>query len=395
MIEVKTRKIAARESASASAKRDRSPKWEGAEEWTGAEFGRRYREAMSYYNLEHTGRELKSKVIDWMGRNDYNRDQIQAFKDTKDWRCSVVMGGIASCLLRGMPESRPDFNGGRNTAEWLRNAIATAVEEGKEDEVPVVEVKKTMTAVPEPTIQDKIRDQAVKLSEDIDYAIDSWIVDSEGFDPKAYKILSMLRGRGCKAQQARYIKSFFQRGHDELMELASGNADEQLREAYSRHARKNVRKLIEFYQIVLTACDQIAAEAKVIKKPRARKVKPAEDLAKRVKFKVSDDKLGITSVPPAQLVRAQAAVVYNTKTRKLGLYHAANSEGFGIKGTTIINFTEKSFQKTLRKPAVELKEFKEQNTQKRVETWFGKIKTTETVLTGRLNEDVVILKVFK
>jgi hypothetical protein len=72
-----------------------------------------------------------------------------------------------------------------------------------------------------------------------------------------------------------------------------------------------------------------------------------------------------------------------------------SSEGFGIKGTTITNFTEKSFQKTLRKPAVELKEFREQNTQKRVETWFGRIKTTETVLTGRLNEDVVILKVFK
>jgi len=393
MTEVKTRKIAARESAGAASKRDRSPKWDGATEWTGSEFGRRYREAMSYYNLEHTGRELKAKVIDWMGRNGYDRDQIREFKDTKDWRCSVVMGAIASCLLRGMPESRPDFNGGRNTAEWLRNAIATAVADGKEDEVPVIEVKKV--AAPEPTIQEKIRDQAVKISEDIDYTIDSWIVDSEAFDPKAYKVLNMLRGKGCKAQQARYIKSFFQRGHDELMDLASGNADEQLREAYSRHPRKNIRKLIEFYQSVLAACDQIAAEAKVIKKPRARKVKPAEELVKRVKFKVSDDKLGITSIPPAQLIRAQSAIVFNSKTRKLGLYYATNSEGFGIKGTTITNFTEKSFQKTLRKPAVELKEFKEQNTQKRVETWFGKIKTTETVLTGRLNEDVVILKVFK
>jgi hypothetical protein len=393
MTEVKTRKIAAKESASAAAKRDRSPKWDGAVEWTGAEFSRRYREAMSYYNLEHTGRELKSKVIDWMGRNGYDRDQIREFKDTKDWRCSIVMGAIASCLLRGMPESRPDFNGGRNTAEWLRNAIANAVADGREDEVPVVEVKKV--AAPEPTIQEKIRDQAVKISEDIDYTIDSWIVDSEAFDPKAYKVLNMLRGKGCKAQQARYIKSFFQRGYDELLELASGNADEQLREAYSRHARKNIRKLIDFYESVLTACDQIAAEAKVIKKPRARKVRPAEDLVKRVKFKVSDDKLGIASIPPAQLVKAQTAVVYNTKTRKLGLYYAINSEGFGIKGTTLTNFTEKSFQKTLRKPDVQLKEFKDQNTQKRIETWFSKIKTTETMMNGRMNEDVIILKVFK
>jgi hypothetical protein len=72
-----------------------------------------------------------------------------------------------------------------------------------------------------------------------------------------------------------------------------------------------------------------------------------------------------------------------------------SSEGFGIKGTTLTNFTDKSFQKTLRKPAVELKEFKDQNTQKRMETWFSKIKTTETTMNGRMNEDVIILKVFK
>jgi hypothetical protein len=72
-----------------------------------------------------------------------------------------------------------------------------------------------------------------------------------------------------------------------------------------------------------------------------------------------------------------------------------SSEGFGIKGTTITNFTEKSFQKTLRKPDIQLKEFKEQNTQKRVETWFSKIKTTETAMNGRMNEEIVLLKIFK
>jgi hypothetical protein len=50
----------------------------------------------------------------------------------------------------------------------------------------------------------------------------------------------------------------------------------------------------------------------------------------------------------------------------------------------------------LRKPPEQLKEFKEQNTQKRFETWFSKsVKTTETLLNGRFNEDTIILKVFK
>ena len=181
-----------------------------------------------------------------------------------------------------------------------------------------------------------------------------------------------------------------------MLELASGNADEQLREGYKHNTRKNVNKLIQFYESIASACEQIAAEAKVLKKVRPKKIKPAEDLVKKLKFRVSDDKLAITSVPPAQMVRAQGVVVYNTKNRKIGYYVSTTSEGFGVKGTSLTNFTAKSLQKTLRKPVEQLKEFKEQNTQKRFETWFTKsVKTTETVLNGRFGEDVVILKVFK
>ena len=180
-----------------------------------------------------------------------------------------------------------------------------------------------------------------------------------------------------------------------MLELASGDADEQLREAYSHVSKKNIKKLIDFYESIMTACDQIAAEAKLNKKPRAKKSVPAEKVVAKLKFKASDDKLGVTSVPPAQLVGAQGAIVYNTKTRKIGVYTALNSNGLTVKGTTIGNFTEKSTQKTLRKPEVQLREFKDQNTQRRIETWIKNIKATEIQLNGRLNADTMILKVFK
>jgi len=245
------------------------------------------------------------------------------------------------------------------------------------------------------TIQDRIREQAVTMSDEIDAAIDSWIVDPEAFNPKDIKLVNLLRGKGAKAAQARYIKSFFARGLAELQELASGDADEQLREGYKHVSRKNVKKLIEFYEGVAQACEQIAAEAKVLKKPRAKKIVPADKLVAKVKFKTVDDKLGIVSVPLVGLIGAQSAVVFNTKSRKLGIYVARTSAGLSVKGTTITDFTEKSFQKTLRKPAEQIKEFKEQNTQRRVEAWFGKIKAMETVMNGRMSEDIVLLKVFK
>jgi hypothetical protein len=111
---------------------------------------------------------------------------------------------------------------------------------------------------------------------------------------------------------------------------------------------------------------------------------------------LSDTKLGITSAPPATIIGAQGVVVYNTKTRKIGYYIAKTSAGLSVKNSSITEFTEKSMQKTLRKPPEQIKDFKEQNTQKRFETWFAKsVKTTETVMNGRFSEDIVILKVYK
>ena len=258
----------------------------------------------------------------------------------------------------------------------------------------VIEQKKS--SAPVITIQDRIREQAIDMAADIESAIESFQIAPNDFDPKAFKMINMLRGKSCKAAQARYIKSFYEKDYAELLELASGNADEQLREGYQHYARKNVRKIIEFYENVMTACDQIAAEAKVLKKPRAKKVKPAEELVKKLKFKISDDKLGISSVPATGIIGAQLVAVYNVKTRKIGIYHSRTSDGLSVKGTKITNFTEKSFQKTLRKPDTQMKELKNLNTQKRVEDWFVKsVKTTEIKLNGRINPDIMILKVFK
>jgi hypothetical protein len=381
-----------------SAKRDPSPKWEGSQEWSGEQFSRQFRFAMDYYRMETSIKDLKPKIIEWMTKQGYDKNTVSAFKKTKDSRCSMTVAAVAACQLKGMPEVHPAFNKGRNTAEWLKTEIAKIIEQGQNDvdETEGSEAKTPKTAESySPTIQDRLRETAGQMNEEIDYAIDSWISDPESFDPKAFKMVSLLRGKGAKAAHARIIKSFYLKGQNELLELAGGNPNDQLREAYRHVSRRNVKKLIEFYASIMAACDQIAAEAKVLKKPRAKKVKPAEELVSKLKFKAIDDKLGVVSVPAAGIIGAQAAVVYNSKTRKLGIYIAKSSAGLNVKGTSIIDFTEKSFQKTLRKPAEQIKEFKEQNTQKRAIDWFSKIKSTDTILNGRINAEVMILKVYK
>lgn len=377
--------------------RDMSPKWDGADEWTGDVFTAHFRRSMEWYRLESSVKDLKPKLVEWMNMNGYDKADSNIIRKTKDKYFSGTLVGVAACLVKGMPEIHAGFNKGRDTAAWLRAEIEKvkltgAADLDEDEDAPKVE----KVAVYIPNIQERLRESAGEMSQELDYAIDNFIMDPDTFDPKAIKIVNLLRGKGAKAAHARYIKGFFKRGQDELLELASGNADDQLREGYKHLPRKNVKKLIEFYDSIMAACDQIAAEAKVLKKPRAKKVKPAEQIVSKLKFCVKDDKLGIVSTPPAQIINASGVVVYNVKTRKIGYYIANSSAGLGVKGTSLTDFTDKSFQKTLRKPPEQIKEFKEQNTQKRFETWFTKsVKTTETTLNGRFNEDTVILKVYK
>jgi hypothetical protein len=296
-----------------------------------------------------------------------------------------------------MPAVHPGFNNGKNTAQWLGAEISKVINEGKDDideEALAAEKVETKSTVPVVTIQDRMREAAGAMSEELDAAIDNWITDPEAFNPKEFRIVSLLRGKGAKAAHSRFIKNYFTRGHAELLELSSGSADDQLREAYKHVSRKNVKKLIDFYESIMLACEQITAEAKVLKKPRAKKIKPAEQVVAKLKFLIKDDKLGIVSVPPAGLIGAQSAVVYNVKTRKIGVYLSKSSAGLGVKGTSLTDFSEKSFQKTLRKPAEQIKALLAGG-KPAARKYFKDIKATDTKFNGRGTENIIILRAGK
>jgi hypothetical protein len=375
------------------AAKDLSPKWDGHETMTADQFNRHFRLSMDYYRLEHSGKDLKPRVINWMSANSYTKDQIKAFKDTKDNRCNLTMGAVAANLLRGMPPVRADFNEGRNTAQWLGNAISKVVEEGKYDEVEgedgAVEVK---PAVIQPSIQERLRDAAARMTEEIEDALEAFASDPEAFDPKAFKLLNLLRGKQAKAAHARVIKDFYIRQHDELVEAAQGKC-EQLKEAYSHLSKANLKKITLFYSEILSACDMLAQEAKVNRAPRKTKAKPVEKIIAKLKFLKQDDKLKVVSINPADIVGAKELWIFNTKTRKLGKYVATEFAELTVKGTSIVNFDEiKSVQKTLRKPEEQLKEFKAAG-KVQLRKFLEDIKAVDIKLNGRINEDTILLKI--
>ena len=372
--------------------KDHSPVWEGSETMDADQFMRHFHSAMGYYRLEFSGKDLKPAVIKWMTGVGCTKEDIAAFKKTKDNRCNVTMGAIASCLLRGMPTVRADFNKGRDTAAWLRNEIVQIVEQGKDDidEDAVIEVKPT---VAQPSIQDRVREAAYRMTEEIEDALEGFQADPENFDPKAFKMLNLLKGKEVKAAHARIIKTLYSRDLAELEELASGKADEQLREGYSHRSKKQIKNLIAFYQEIMSACDMLAQEAKVNRAPRKTKAVPKEKLVAKLKYMKTNEPLKLVSINPTDILGCGELWVYNTKNRKLGRYVAAEFQTLGVKGTTITGFDEfKSVCKTLRKPEEKLKEFKAAG-KVQLRKFLDDINATDTKMNGRINEEIILLKV--
>jgi hypothetical protein len=376
--------------------KDHSPVWEGCETWDDNTFHRHFKRSMDYYRLESEIKTYKPTVIKWMETVGCTKADIAAFKKVKDNRISTTMGAVAACLNRGMTPQRDGFNSGRDTAAWLRAEIVKVLAEGKDDIDPAdvaAEKEAAKKEVYTPSIQERLREVALGMTEEIENAYENFQNDPENFDPKAFKVLNLLKSQQAKAAHARIIKDFYARDLAELEELAGGTKDAQLVEGYSHRTKKQIKSFIMFLTEVKNACEMLMQEAKVNRTPRAKKAVSVDKLVAKLKYMKTNEPLKLVSINPADIIGAKELWIYNSKTRKLGKYVAGEFNDLGVKGTSITGFDEnKSICKTLRKPEEKLKEFKAAG-KIALRKFIDDINATDTKMNGRINEETVLLKV--
>jgi hypothetical protein len=205
-----------------------------------------------------------------------------------------------------------------------------------------------------------------------------------------------------KPAHAKMIKDQYEMITEEAKENLAGTCD-QLKEAYSFMDKKMKKDYLAFFEKINAACDAIILTGKANRKQRKPRARSKDSIIKKLKFQLNDGALGIASISPTDVVYANELWVYNTKTRKVGVYHAQSKDprglgrpgaGLMIKGTTIQDFDpDLSLQKTLRKPAEQINNWTGKAKTKFAKA-FDEVKTTPTKLTGRINDSTILLQVF-
>jgi hypothetical protein len=198
----------------------------------------------------------------------------------------------------------------------------------------------------------------------------------------------------AKGLHAKRIIEVFKKIRAEFDDVLTTD-DEQVKEGYKHFSKSEIKKIISYCDLVITDAVKISGESNLTRKPRKRKQKTPEQLVAKMKYCKKFADLKLTSIEPSDIIGKMQLWIYNTKIRKLGCYNAADASGLTVKGSTILNFAEnKSIMKKLRKPEQIVPEVIKGG-KVYLRNVLDEIRAVENKLTGRINKDIILLRVIK
>jgi hypothetical protein len=334
--------------------------------------------ALNWHSRESDGKKRKAWVLSYLKQAKRTAD-IEALTDVSEWHFYSLGALVRLKMLDSVLSERHE------------QYIEDRIEEIKNTAPKVRAIAKTNAAIAVLTvnIQDRILEKAREVMGNIEGDLDDFYLDG---CPANFKIKTPIKS--YNPQILKHITNFIKPRIAELKEVQEGT-DKQLVEGYSNFTKVQLKRYIALLEDLSVQCEEQKVAAKAVRKPRARKAKPASVQVAKMKFLKEDAELKLKSVNPADIIGADELWVYSTKYRRLAVYRAANSNGLGVKGTTITNYTvQGSGMKTLRKPEEFLP--KVLSTPKRsLGPEFRNLKTKESQPNGRINEETILVRTFK
>jgi len=356
------------------------PSVEEQSQWTDSEYKTQVMRTLNWY--AHT--QDKKKSAEWLAqflaRNPRRQKLAESVKRGDIWPGATVgfalrAGRVGLALrfgtLRTLVKQLKEADVGIDTSDQV-------VEEVKDDK-------------PKFNIQERMAEKTAEFLGELEGRFDDFTAEFKG-EPKLVELMTTMN---VPAVQVKTVQEFINKKIAEFEDIANSK-DSQVIEAYKHLGKRQLTAMIKWWTQALTDANSYNVVKKAAKAPRKKKAVSPEKVVAKLTYQKEFKELGLKSVEPTTILTAQELWVYNTKTRKLGIYIADQYAGtLSVKGTKIMGFdASASVQKTMRKPEKQLKEFSA-NGKPAAKKWFKGVKSTEIKLNGRINTDIILLKVYK
>lgn len=246
----------------------------------------------------------------------------------------------------------------------------------------------------------KPKAEVVNMQERVQAKADSFIGDLEGLvdlygirgDSSKMNAYQWMVDNEVKSVHASKIAEFF---GQRAATLEANFKNPELKEYYEGYEKKRFLNLFKCYAMIAVDAGKLANNQKAQRKPRVKKAVSAEKKVAGVKYCSADTNFKLSSIDPVNILGASQLWTFNIKSRKLTVYHASDSAGLMVKGSTIENYTTKdSVSKTLRKPEKTLTEVLNGGKISLRKIMSG-INAKSAEPNGRINKDTILLKAIK
>lgn len=201
-----------------------------------------------------------------------------------------------------------------------------------------------------------------------------------------------------KKSQSNEIVNFINskiRYYDGVYSLLKGGC-EQTKESFDNIPSTRIKSVLKTLKMLLEGISVIQHKEIVVKQVRKKKELSPLLQCKNIPYKKTWE--GIDGLNPTACINSGEVWVFDTDTRDVIVLRALKDLKFTAKGYTFNNVDEsKSFKKKLRKieDIYLFTNTLENLTKKSLLTTFTSIKTKEQKASGRMNENKIIIKVFK
>jgi len=339
----------------------------------------RLSKAFSWYNYFYGKKDARDMIVNYLEAHDRRAD-VRLLKGIPDSAIRLTTGWLCRMSMVGLElydaEQLKLQNQLREILDSKQNEVTEVTEE---------------PAANRPNIQDRLREKASECNGELDGMFDEFMLSGAKMTAD-FKPVTIMRGLNVAPQMISQIADNWKRKLTEFEAVAEGK-DAQLVEAYSHLSKIQLRNVIKFCEAVVNDCGAYVQIKKVERKPRKVRAVPPEKRAAKFKMQAEFAELKLKSQPAASLVDKSEAWLYDSKKRKLiHLVADSHTQSFTVKNNSIIGFsTVETVQKTLRKPAEQLKGIVGAG-KPAARKAFKDIKATETAWNARGTENLIILK---
>jgi len=340
--------------------------------------------AFQWYNMNKTSKDARKYLVEYLVHKKMITSSQKQAAEYLNLSWNIVDGWFARCLSRGaiVPDTSI-INFGDRMKDFLARLDKIVQERGFN--LPQAQEPSNVVS-----IQDRVNEKVDFFIMELEAKFDElWHKGStEEFVPYTWMVEN-----GVKPMHASKIAEYFKtRAADWIQIIELRSKDEYVKESYPRSTKEMIAGA-KIFTAMATDAEKLASNKNAARKPRKKKPISFEKKVKNLKFKKDDTDNKLVSIDPVRIMGAQQLWIYNTKTRKLGLYVSKDEAGLSVKGSSIENYKYgESVSKTLRKPKDVLSRVLDGG-KVVLRKVMGEINSKPSELNGRINKDTILLRV--